>query len=44
MAIGRLVRMKNTEEQRQEAWLLIKEKDQYARPSSEYSVVDEMPG
>ena len=38
-----LVRMKHSEEQRQEAWLLIKEKDQYARPSSEYSVVDEMP-
>jgi bifunctional non-homologous end joining protein LigD len=38
-----LVRMRKTEGQRQEAWLLIKEKDQYARPSSEYSVVDEMP-
>ena len=32
-----------TDEQKQDAWLLIKEKDQYARPSSEYSVVDEMP-
>jgi bifunctional non-homologous end joining protein LigD len=30
-------------EEKQDAWLLIKEKDQYARPSSEYSVVDEMP-
>ncbi|SEK56888.1 DNA ligase D [Nitrosovibrio tenuis] len=38
-----LVRMKNTQGQKQEAWLLIKEKDGYARPASEYSVVDEMP-
>ncbi|HEX8874593.1 MAG TPA: non-homologous end-joining DNA ligase, partial [Nitrosospira sp.] len=38
-----LVRMRNTGERKQEAWLLIKEKDQYARPSREYSVVDEMP-
>jgi bifunctional non-homologous end joining protein LigD len=38
-----LVRMRNDREQKQDAWLLIKEKDIYARPSSEYSVVDEMP-
>jgi bifunctional non-homologous end joining protein LigD len=38
-----LVRMRNDREQKQDAWLLIKEKDMYARPSSEYSVVDEMP-
>lgn len=38
-----LVRMRNKEEQKQEPWLLIKEKDEYVRPSSEYSVVDEMP-
>ncbi len=38
-----LVRMKNMEEKRQEPWLLIKEKDEYVRSSSEYSVVDEMP-
>ena len=38
-----LVRMKNMEEKKQEPWLLIKEKDEYVRPSSEYSVVDEMP-
>ncbi|KIO48887.1 DNA ligase D [Nitrosospira sp. NpAV] len=38
-----LVRMKNTEERKQEPWLLIKEKDEYVRPSNEYSVVDELP-
>ncbi|MDN5753933.1 MAG: non-homologous end-joining DNA ligase, partial [Nitrosospira sp.] len=37
-----LVRMKNREEKKQEPWLLIKEKDEYVRSSSEYSVVDEM--
>ncbi|CAH1083185.1 DNA ligase D [Candidatus Nitrotoga sp. 1052] len=37
-----LVRMKNNRE-KQESWLLIKEKDEYVRPSSEFSVVDEMP-
>jgi bifunctional non-homologous end joining protein LigD len=37
-----LIRMRN-EEEKQEPWLLIKEKDEYVRPSSEYSVVDEMP-
>ena len=37
-----LVRMKGKGE-KQEPWLLIKEKDEYARPASEFSVVDEMP-
>ncbi|HEY1044248.1 MAG TPA: DNA ligase D [Telluria sp.] len=37
-----LVRMKGKGES-QEPWLLIKEKDEYTRPSAEYSVVDEMP-
>jgi bifunctional non-homologous end joining protein LigD len=39
-----LVRMKNKEGEKQEPWLLIKEKDEYVRPASEFSVVDEMPG
>jgi bifunctional non-homologous end joining protein LigD len=38
-----LVRIKGREAERQEPWLLIKEKDSYARPKSEFSVVDEMP-
>ncbi|MEO8991342.1 MAG: DNA polymerase ligase N-terminal domain-containing protein, partial [Nitrosospira sp.] len=38
-----LVRMRRKEKEKQEAWLLIKEKDYYVRSSSEYSVVDEMP-
>lgn len=38
-----LVRMRNEEEKKQEPWLLIKEKDEYVRPASEYSVVDELP-
>ena len=38
-----LVRMKNKDEKKQEPWLFIKEKDEYVRPSGEYSVVDEMP-
>jgi bifunctional non-homologous end joining protein LigD len=38
-----LVRIKNRANERQEPWLLIKEKDGHARASSEYSVVDEMP-
>jgi bifunctional non-homologous end joining protein LigD len=38
-----LVRMRRKEEEKQEAWLLIKEKDDYVRSSNEYSVVDEMP-
>ncbi len=37
-----LVRMKSRGE-RQESWLLIKENDEYMRPASEFSVVDEMP-
>ncbi|MFD2367178.1 DNA ligase D [Pseudoduganella sp. GCM10020061] len=37
-----LVRMKGKGE-RQEPWLLIKEKDDFTRPAAEYSVVDEMP-
>ncbi|MCA1245751.1 DNA ligase D [Massilia sp. MS-15] len=38
-----LVRMKARAGERQEAWLLIKENDEYARPAEEFSVVDEMP-
>ncbi|SCX57258.1 DNA ligase D [Nitrosospira sp. Nsp1] len=38
-----LVRMRRKEEEKREAWLLIKEKDDYVRSSNEYSVVDEMP-
>jgi bifunctional non-homologous end joining protein LigD len=38
-----LVRMKARPGERQEAWLLIKERDGHARPASDYSVVDEMP-
>ena len=37
-----LVRMKGSSEKKQ-PWLLIKEKDEFARPSTEYSVVDELP-
>jgi bifunctional non-homologous end joining protein LigD len=37
-----LVRMKDNGE-KQPAWLLIKEKDSYARASAAYSVIDEMP-
>jgi len=37
-----LVRMKGRGE-KQEPWLLIKEKDNYARPAEEFSVIDEMP-
>lgn len=37
-----LVRMRRGE-QRQTAWLLIKEHDDYARPESEFDVVEEMP-
>ena len=37
-----LVRMKGKGE-KQEPWLLIKEKDNYARLAAEFSVVDEMP-
>ena len=38
-----LVRMKSRGDDKQEPWLLIKEKDDYARPAEEFSVVDEMP-
>lgn len=38
-----LVRMKGRSG-RQDSWLLIKEKDEFARPSADFSVVDEMPG
>ena len=38
-----LVRMKGRGDEKQEAWLLIKEKDDYARPAEEFSVVDELP-
>jgi bifunctional non-homologous end joining protein LigD len=37
-----LVRMKGKGE-KQPAWLLIKEKDEFVRPSAEFSVVDELP-
>ena len=38
-----LVRMKARGDERPEPWLLIKEKDEHARPASEFSVVDERP-
>ena len=38
-----LVRMKGRGNGRQDPWLLIKERDQQARPAASYSVVDEMP-
>ncbi|GAB3439804.1 DNA ligase D [Massilia solisilvae] len=38
-----LVRIKNRSDEKQEPWLLIKEKDDFARPVEEFSVVDEMP-
>jgi bifunctional non-homologous end joining protein LigD len=41
-----LVRMKGRrpdESGREEPWLLIKERDRFARPATEFSVVDEMP-
>jgi bifunctional non-homologous end joining protein LigD len=37
-----LIRMKGRE-QKQSPWLLIKEKDEHARPATAFSVVDEMP-
>lgn len=37
-----LIRMKGRDEE-QPPWLLVKEKDQFARPASEFSLVDEMP-
>jgi bifunctional non-homologous end joining protein LigD len=38
-----LVRMKGRGNGREDPWLLIKERDDFARPASEYSLVDEMP-
>ncbi|HMC15021.1 MAG TPA: non-homologous end-joining DNA ligase, partial [Albitalea sp.] len=38
-----LVRMHGRADARQEPWLLIKERDDAARPASEFSVVDELP-
>src|SRR4051794_24346499 len=38
-----LVRMKGRGNGREDPWLLIKERDEFARPASEYSLVDEMP-
>jgi bifunctional non-homologous end joining protein LigD len=39
-----LVRMRPREGEKQESWLLIKERDEYARREAEYSVVDALPG
>ena len=39
-----LVRMHGRGDERQEPWLLIKERDEAARPASEYSVVEAEPG
>jgi bifunctional non-homologous end joining protein LigD len=38
-----LVRMKGRGNGREDPWLLIKERDAFARPVSEFSLVDEMP-
>jgi len=38
-----LVRMKGRGTGREDPWLLIKERDAYAQPAAEYSVVDQMP-
>jgi bifunctional non-homologous end joining protein LigD len=38
-----LVRINSRKDERQEAWLLIKENDEEARPASEYDVVEAMP-
>lgn len=38
-----LVRMKGRGEGRQDPWLLIKERDDFARPAAEYSLVDQLP-
>jgi len=38
-----LVRMRTRQDERQEPWLLIKERDEHARAAAEYSVVDAMP-
>jgi len=39
-----LVRMKGRGDGREDPWLLIKERDAFARPATQFSVVDEMPG
>ena len=38
-----LIRLKGKENERQPPWLLIKDRDDYARGEREFSVVDEMP-
>jgi bifunctional non-homologous end joining protein LigD len=38
-----LVRMKGRGNGREDPWLLIKERDAFARPAAEFSLVDEMP-
>jgi bifunctional non-homologous end joining protein LigD len=38
-----LVRLHGKENERQPPWLLIKDRDEFARPDREFSVVDEMP-
>ncbi|MBT2335239.1 DNA ligase D [Variovorax paradoxus] len=38
-----LVRMHGNSNDKQDAWLLIKEHDAYARPATEFSVVDQFP-
>ncbi|KAG1076219.1 hypothetical protein G6F40_017368 [Rhizopus arrhizus] len=38
-----LVRMKGKESDKQPAWLLINDRDDFARREREFSVVDEMP-
>lgn len=38
-----LVRMKGRGNGREDPWLLIKERDDWARPAAEFSLVDEMP-
>jgi bifunctional non-homologous end joining protein LigD len=38
-----LVRLRGHEDDKQEPWLLIKENDEYAKPATEFSVVDEFP-
>ncbi|MBE7941839.1 MULTISPECIES: DNA ligase D [Ramlibacter] len=38
-----LVRMKGRGKGREDPWLLIKERDGFARPAAEFSVVDELP-
>ncbi|MCD6679612.1 MAG: DNA ligase D [Burkholderiaceae bacterium] len=38
-----LVRMHGREDERQEPWLLIKERDAFARPEHDYSIVDALP-